>query len=154
MQQLLAVYDWEAGRRCDAALAANKQQQQQQQQQQTSPSHTPAPSSPPHNAGTSTTTAAAAVAVTPLLAHLLFLAANGGGGPDGGGATALADTFTSAAFVAVARAAAVPPAFRADVEASHSWVVPEGANCFDLFRWGCCAVMRCPAEWCCGLRHG
>lgn len=145
MQQLLAVYDWEAGRRCDAALAAIKHQQeqqhqQQQPQQQQQPPPSPTPSSPPATATT------VAVAVTPLLAHLLFLAANGGGGPDGGAATALADTFTTEAFVAVARAAAVPLAFQTDVEASHGWVVPEGANCFDLFRWGrVCHVPLCAA---------
>ncbi|PNH05120.1 hypothetical protein TSOC_008647 [Tetrabaena socialis] len=74
------------------------------------------------------------VAVTPLLAHLLFLAANGGGGPGGAGATALPDTFTTPAFLAVARAAAVPRAFRADVEGATGWAVPEHARVFDLFR--------------------
>ncbi|PNW86088.1 hypothetical protein CHLRE_03g212865v5 [Chlamydomonas reinhardtii] len=74
------------------------------------------------------------LALSPLLAHLLFLAANGGGGPGGGGATALADTFTTAAFIAVARAAAVPPGFRRDVESEYGWSIPEHARCFDLFR--------------------
>ncbi|KAG2436749.1 hypothetical protein HXX76_006273 [Chlamydomonas incerta] len=74
------------------------------------------------------------LALSPLLAHLLFLAANGGGGPGGGGATALADTFTTPAFIAVARAAAVPAAFRRDVESEYGWAIPEHARCFDLFR--------------------
>ncbi|EFJ52348.1 hypothetical protein VOLCADRAFT_86693 [Volvox carteri f. nagariensis] len=95
VQQLLAPYDVEAGRRCGL----------------------------PHG-----------VAVTPLLAHLLFLAANGSGGADGGSATALADTLTTAAFLAVSRALAVPAAFRRDVEAAFGWLVPEHARCFDLFR--------------------
>ncbi|KAG2444052.1 hypothetical protein HYH02_008995 [Chlamydomonas schloesseri] len=74
------------------------------------------------------------LALSPLLAHLLFLAANGGGGPGGGGATALADTFTTPAFISVARAAAVPPSFRRDVESEYGWSIPEHARCFDLFR--------------------
>lgn len=97
VQQLLAPYDVEAGRRCGLT----------------------------HD-----------VAVTPLLAHLLFLAANGGGGTDGSGATALADTFMTAAFLAVARVAEVPEAFRRDVLAAHDWLVPAHVCCFDLFRWG------------------
>ncbi|KAG2497728.1 hypothetical protein HYH03_004464 [Edaphochlamys debaryana] len=97
LQQLLAPYDLEAGRR--AGL-------------------------PP----------GAALPVTPLLAHLLFLAANGGGGPDGCSATALPDSFTTPAFLAVATAAEVPEGLRRDLEAHQGWAVPQGARCFDLFR--------------------
>lgn len=74
--------------------------------------------------------AASPVLITPLLAHLLFMAASGG--PHG--ATALADTFTTRAFVAVALAADVPQAWREDVERQYGWSVPPNAKCFDLFR--------------------
>ena len=84
----------------------------------------------------------APVNVTSLLSHLLFLAANGGLAT----ATALADTFTTRAFLAVALAADPPPAFVADMAAQHGEPVggpggAAGSKCFDLFRceadmWG------------------
>ena len=55
------------------------------------------------------------VAVSALLAHLLFLRANGGLV----GATALADTFGTAAFAAAAAAARVPDEFVEDMRRMH-----------------------------------
>ena len=61
-----------------------------------------------------------------LLAHLAFLRANGGLGA----ATALCDTFGSAAFVSAACAAAVPAQFRQDMREAYpdEPPVPEGAR--------------------------
>ncbi len=55
------------------------------------------------------------VPVSALLAHLLFLRANGGLA----GATALADTFGTAAFAAAAAAARVPDEFIEDIARLH-----------------------------------
>ena len=76
--------------------------------------------------------------VCALLAHLLMLRAAGGLRT----ATALADTFGTAGFVAAALASRVPPAFREDMAASFpdDWAaLPPcctGADAvvFDLFR--------------------
>ena len=70
------------------------------------------------------------VAVSALLAHLLFLRANGGLA----GATALADTFGTAAFAAAAAAARVPAKFADDMRALHPAdpPVPRGGRCFNL----------------------
>ena len=70
------------------------------------------------------------VAVSSLLAHLLFLRANGGLA----GATALADTFGTAAFAAAAAAARVPAEFADDMRALHPAdpPVPHGTCCFTV----------------------
>lgn len=73
-----------------------------------------------------------AICVTSLLAHLLFLVANGGF--DSGGGTALADTFATSSFVAVAAAADVPDEMRSDVAARWGHAIHPRAKCFDLFR--------------------
>ena len=71
--------------------------------------------------------------MTALAAHLLFVAANGGLAQ----ATALPDTFGTAAFVAVAAAADLPPAFAAHMAAVHGETLLGSVACtkvFDIFR--------------------
>lgn len=70
------------------------------------------------------------ILITPLLAHLLFMSASRGVH----NATALADTFTTRAFVAVALAVDVPQEWREDVQLRYGWSLPQHAKCFDLFR--------------------
>lgn len=70
------------------------------------------------------------VNVTSLVAHLLYFATHGTRY-----ATALPDTFGTAAFVAVAAAADVPPLFAFHLADAHGEVVRPGSKCFDLFRW-------------------
>ena len=75
-----------------------------------------------------------------LLAHLLFLRVNGGLGT----ATALCDTFGTAAFVSAAMAAAVPQQFCQDMRDHYpeEAPIPEGVKpsamwpACQLFRWG------------------
>lgn len=71
------------------------------------------------------------ICVSAVLTHLLFLAANGGMEQ----ATALADTFTTKAFIAVALEASVPEAFRHDMAAKFQYFgIHPSALCFDLFK--------------------
>lgn len=70
------------------------------------------------------------VNITSVLAHLLFLTSNG----QLDSATALADTFGTPAFLAVAAAADVPQEFREDVAQRHGVDISPGTKCFDLFR--------------------
>lgn len=71
------------------------------------------------------------ICVTQLLSHLVFLTANGGMAK----ATALSDTFTTAAFIRVGVLADLPPEFLADMRARWGEEPPAGAvKVFDIFR--------------------
>lgn len=65
-----------------------------------------------------------------LAAHLVFVRAAG----SLDAATALADTFDTAAFVAAACAARLPDDIAADLRRHCSGSLPEGAVVFDMFQ--------------------
>ena len=65
-----------------------------------------------------------------LAAHLVFVRTAG----SLGAATALADTFGTAAFVAAACAARLPDDIAVDLRRHCSGSLPEGAAVFDIFQ--------------------
>ena len=68
--------------------------------------------------------------VSALAAHLVFVRTAG----SLGAATALADTFGTAAFVAAACAVRLPDDIAADLRRHCSGTLPEGATVFDVFQ--------------------
>lgn len=76
------------------------------------------------------TSADIAAQVSALVAHLVFIRTAGAFSS----ATALADTFGTAAFIAAACAAKLPPEIAADLRQNCSGELPEGATVFDIFQ--------------------
>lgn len=71
------------------------------------------------------------IPITSVLGHLMFIAATGRLDDT---TTALADTFSTAAWLAVSTSADVPHSFITYMQHKHGQVVPQGSKAFDLIR--------------------